>query len=187
MKHATFFEGVVIALAVSLAGSILFTMTTPSLLNAQVLRLLITVTGFSYSIYLLGRSTERVGRVTAAASWILLAGVSWLLNIPLSLYLVIHLLAIWLIRSLYFYPNLLSAVADLGLTGLGASSAIWAFNQTDSLLLTLWCFFLTQALFVFIPKRTRSRSKPPDVKADERFERAHSSAQAALHRLSLIH
>jgi len=184
MKHPTLFEGVSIALAASLAGSILFTVMPPPLLNVQVLRLLIAVAGFGYSIYLLGRSSERVGRVTAIASWMLLAGVSWFLNIPLSLYLVIHLGAIWIIRSLYFYSSLLSALADLGLIGLGMSSAIWAFIHTGSLFLAIWCFFLTQALFVFIPKRMPGRSSHPVIQAEDQFERAYSNAQAALHRLS---
>ncbi len=185
MKHPSLFEGVSIALAASLAGSILFTVMPPPLLNVQVLRLLISVAGLGYSIYLLGRSSERVGRVTAAASWMLLAGVSWFLNIPLSLYLVIHLGAIWIIRSLYFYSSPLSALADLGLIGLGVSSAIWAFIHTGSLFLAIWCFFLTQALFVFIPKRMPGRSSHPVVQAEDPFERAHSNAQAALYRLSL--
>lgn len=187
MKYPTFPEGVSIALAASLAGSILFTLIPLPLLNTQMLRLLISVTGFLYSIYLLGRSTEVVGRVTAAGSWILLAAVCWFLSIPLSLYLVIHLGALWVIRSLYFYSSLLSALADLGLIGLGVSSAIWAFMHTGSLFLAIWCFFLTQALFVFIPKRIRSRHGHPAVKSEDRFERAHSNAQSAIHRLSTIH
>lgn len=184
MKHPTFLEGVSIALATGLAGSILFTVMTPPLLGVEVLRLLISLTGLGYSIYLLGRSTGRTGRVTAIASWILLAGICWFLNIPLSLYLVLHLGAIWIIRSLYFYSSLLSALADLGLIGLGASSAIWAFIHTGSLFLAIWCFFLAQALFVFIPKRMPGRSSRPVKNTEDQFERAHSNAQAALHRLS---
>jgi len=187
MKHPTFVEGVGMALAASLAGSILFTLIPLPLLNMAALRLLISVTGFLYSIYLLGRSTERVGRVTTAGSWFLLATVCWFLNIPLSLYLVIHLGAVWITRSLYFYSSLLSALADLGLIGFGVSSGAWAFMHTGSLFLSIWCFFLTQALFVFIPRHTRNRTRHPAVKSEDRFERAHSNAQAALHRLSTIH
>jgi len=35
------------------------------------------------------------------------------------MYLLVHLGLIWLIRSLYFYSSVLSALADLGLGGLG--------------------------------------------------------------------
>ena len=187
MKHPTFPEGAGIALAASLAGSILFTLIPLPLLNTQVLRLLISVGGLMYSVYLLTRSTERVGRVSAIASWILLGVASWLLDIPLSLYLVIHLGAIWSIRSLYFHSSLLPALADLGLIGLGLASAVWAFMHTGSLFLAIWCFFLTQALFVFIPKGRRSSLGRQTVKHEDSFERAHSNAQAALHRLSTLH
>ena len=184
MKHPTFPEGAAIALVASLAGSILFTLIPAPLLNTQVLRLLISVGGLMYSVYLLTRSTERVGRVSAAATWVLLGIASWLLDIPLSLYLVIHLGAIWSIRSLYFHSSLLPALADLGLIGLGLASAVWAFMHTGSLFLPIWCFFLVQALFVFIPKGRRSGPGHPAARREDGFDRAHSSAQAALHRLS---
>ncbi len=187
MKRPTFFEGVSIALAASLVGSILFTVMTPPFSGGQVLRLLIAVVGFGYSLYLLGRSPVRVGRITAVAFWFLVAGLSWFFVPSISLYLAMHLAAIWFIRSLYFYSSLLSALTDLGLTGFSLCSAIWAFIHTGSLFLAIWCFFLTQALFVFIPKRIGTSTEHPEAKAEDRFERAHRDAQAALRRISSIH
>ena len=179
MKHPTFPEGAAIALVASLAGSILFTLIPAPLLNTQVLRLLISVGGLMYSVYLLASSTEHAGRVSAAASWILLGVASWLLDIPLSLYLVIHLGAIWSIRSLYFHSSLLPALADLGLIGLGLASAAWAFMHTGSLFLAIWCFFRTQALFVFIPASGRGGPGRRAVGRDDGCDRAHCNARAA--------
>ena len=186
MKHPTLFEGVGLALLFSLGGSILFSALSQLLSAAVTLRLLIAVAGFGYSLYLLTRSPAHVGQITAFISWILMAGVSWFLAASLPMYLAMHLAAIWLIRSLYFYSSLFSALIDLLLTGLGLSSAIWAFLHTGSLFIAIWCFFLSQALFVFIPKTMRSNvgAVQPEREADERFERAHNAAQAALRKLS---
>ena len=183
MKHPTLLEGVAVALATSIAGSLLFSLIPLPLFNPPVLRLLISVTGFIYSIYLLARSTEPVGRITAAVAWIMLGVACWILNFPLSLYLLIHLAAVWVIRSLYFHSGLLSALADLGLIGLGLSAAAWALKHTGSLFLAIWCFFLAQALFVFIPRPMPGGTMRPAGRSEDKFERAYSNAQAALHRL----
>jgi hypothetical protein len=67
---------------------------------------------------------------------------------------------------------------------LGAFSVIalsWALSRTGSVLLGSWCFFLVQALFVAIPGSLTSNA----VRAlrDDRFQRAHTAAQAALSQL----
>lgn len=189
MKRPRFFEGVVVALVMSLVGSILFTALTPIFAGGGVLRLLIAGMSLGYLLYLLGRSHQRVGHFTVIIGWALLAGVTWLLELPLMLYLLVHLLAIWLIRSLYFYSSLLSSLADLGLNGLSLAAAMWAFLHTGSLFLGIWCFFLVQALFVTIPDRlgAKPQAAGPDQTGDERFERAHRSAQAAVRKLSSIY
>ncbi len=60
---------------------------------------------------------------------------------------------LWLIRSLYFYDSVLSALVDLGLTGVALVTAIWAWLASNNLFLAFWCFFLVQALFVLIPRQ----------------------------------
>jgi hypothetical protein len=189
MKHPTFFEGIAVALIASLAGSTLFAVLSPYFSIPFVLRVLITLTGLSYGIYLLGRSPVRVGRVTAAASWILVTVLSWILAPSPLQYLAIHLAAIWLIRSLYFYASLFPALADLGLSAMGLSAALWAFFHTGSLFAAIWCLFLVQALFVFIPAHAHRNAEAshPDQKDIDQFERAYGRAQSALHRLSLEH
>jgi hypothetical protein len=126
MKRPTFLEGVGVAIAASLAGSVLYTAMDVVFPGGPVLRLLIAGIGLAYVIYLLSRSPEHVGRITATAAWALVAGVLWFTEPPLLPYVFMHLGAIWLIRSLYFYSSALSALADLGLNGLSLAAAIWA-------------------------------------------------------------
>lgn len=189
MKQPTFIEGVAVALTASLAGGVLYTALNVAVPDIPVLRLLIAGTGLAYVVYLLGRTPERVGRVTAAATWLLLAGVLWFTQPPLLFYLCAHLGAIWLIRSLYFYSSALSALADLGLTGLALAAGIWAVTRTGSLFLGIWCFFLVQALFVFIPTSMQRKSAPAQAshtRAD-RFQHAYRAAETAVRKLSSSH
>jgi hypothetical protein len=189
MKQPTFFEGVAVALTASLLGSALYSVLSPVLPADVVLRLLIAGTGIAYVLYLLSRSHERVGRVTIVAAWSLVTGVIWFVAPPLLPYVLVQLGFIWLTRSLYFYSSVLPALADLGLHGLSLASAIWAAGQTGSVFLSLWCFFLVQALFVAIPTRLghRDRGTPAGPENEDRFQRAHRTAEAAVRKLSSTH
>ena len=189
MKQPTFLEGVAVALAAGLAGTVLYTALTAVFPGVPVLRLLIAAIGLAYVVYLLGRTPERVGRVTTAAAWLLLAGVLWFTQPPLLLYLAAHIGAVWLIRSLYFYSSALSALADLGLNGLALAAGIWAITRTGSVFLGIWCFFLVQALFVAIPtsmqRKTGTTASGP-APAD-RFQHAYRAAESAVRKLSSSH
>jgi len=189
MKQPTFLEGVAVALAASLAGSVLYSALETVFPGVPVLRLLIAGIGLGYVVYLLSRSPERVGRVTAAAAWLLVAGVLWFTHPPLLLYVCVHLGVIWLIRSLYFYSSALSALADLGLNGLGLAAAIWAVTRTGSVFLGIWCFFLVQALFVVIPKSINRKpgAGPAGHESDDRFQHAYRVAETAVRKLSSNH
>lgn len=186
MKQPDFLEGVAVALATSLAGSVLYTALDTVFPGVPVLRLLIAGIGLVYVLYLLSRSPERVGRVTAAATWLLVAGVLWFTHPPLLLYVCMHLGIIWLIRSLNFYASALPALADLGLNGLGLAASIWAVTRTGSVFLGIWCFFLVQALFVVIPKSVRRKHGPTRIghMHEDRFQHAYHVAETAARKLS---
>ncbi|MGB5305852.1 MAG: hypothetical protein WBO57_06395 [Gammaproteobacteria bacterium] len=186
MKQPTFLEGVGVALAISLAGGVLYTALDTLAPGGPVLRLLIAGMGLAYVIYLLSRSPVPVGRVTAAAAWALVAGVLWFTHPPLLLYVCIHLGAVWLIRSLYFYSSALSALADLGLNGLGLAAAVWAVTHTGSVFLGIWCFFLVQALFVAIPESVNRKSGAAQAghAREDRFQHAYRVAETAVRKLS---
>jgi hypothetical protein len=189
MKQPTFLEGIAVAIATSLAGSMLYSILDVVFPGVPVLRLLIAGLGLAYVVYLLYRSPERVGRITAVAAWVLVAGVLWFMQPSLLLYLFVHLVAIWLIRSLYFYSSALSAVTDLGLNGLGLTAATWAVARTGSVFLGIWCFFLVQALFVLIPKSIRRRpaTGPAGHEHEDRFQHAYRAAETAVRKLSAKH
>ena len=188
MKRPDFMEGVALALGVSVLASVLFTVLGPVFGSAAVLRLLIATSSLVYVIYLLSRSRERVGRVTTLAAWVVAALALWWLEPPLLLYVLGHAGFIWLVRSLYFHAGVLSALADLGLNGLALVAAVWATLQAGSLFLSLWCFFLVQALFTGIPKRI-GRTPPnrrPDPDDEDRFQHAHRVAEGALRKLTSV-
>jgi hypothetical protein len=91
-----------------------------------------------------------------------LTAVTWWTAPPLPLYLLIHVAAIWLLRSLYF-----------------------AITRSGSMFLATWCFFLVQALFVAIPPRIKRVNKyRRDTPAESQpFETARRQADQALRQL----
>jgi hypothetical protein len=183
MTRPSFLEGAALALAASIGGSILYSGLDYLLGPGLAVRLLIAALGLAYLLYVLVRSDTRVGRLVSLAAWLLLAGAAWLLSLPLSLYLLAHVGAVWLLRALYFYSSPLPVLADLGLQGLALAAALWALSHTASPLLGIWCFFLVQALFVPLGagKATQQRAR------EDRFQHAYASAEAALRKLSSNH
>lgn len=181
------FEGVGVALVAGITAAVIFPIMTTLFTPAAVLRLLIAGLSLAYLIYLLRRSRQKLGQLTVMAGWGLVAIVSWFFAPSLLSYAAIHLLMIWLVRSLYFYNSLLSALADLGLTGLALMAAIWGWFSSGSLFLVFWCLFLVQALFVTIPRHfaqpTKKASSASEPGQEDPFEKAHASAQQALRKL----
>ena len=184
MKPVSFFEGAGVALAASLLGSVLF-IALASMFGGGLLRLLVSALAFAYIVYLLARSTQRVGRLSVIAIWSLISLAGWLFVPSTLAYLALQLCLIWLVRSLYHYHSVISALLDLGLMALSLLAAIWAWHSTHSLFLSLWCFFLVQALFVLIPRRFSGRQAPAAMQ-DDRFDRAHRAAQAAVRKLTSV-
>ena len=161
MKTATFFEGVGFALLASIIGSVSYFALSLLLPESLIIRLLISAFTIVYLVYLFSRTRERVGRATIMLLCLMLIAALWVLSPPLSLFLMAPVFAIWLTRSLYFHSSLFSALADLGLTAFSLAAAFWACHHTGSLFLSLWCFFLVQALFVFIPSTKKPASPRP--------------------------
>ncbi|MBT3053643.1 MAG: hypothetical protein KME69_02080 [Candidatus Thiodiazotropha sp. (ex Codakia orbicularis)] len=186
MKRPGFLEGVGVALVATIGGGVLFSALTTVFVTDFVLHLLIATMGLIYVIYLLRRSGEKVGRLTSVTVWLAAAVVIWLMGLGLPLYLMAHLGLVWLIRSLYFYSSLISALADLALMLFGLAASVWALLQTGNLFLGVWSFFLVQALFVFIPNTWKRASKQATTvdSTDDGFQLAHRTAEAALAKIS---
>lgn len=185
MKTPSFWEGVLLAIVASMAADVWFVASRWWLPVPQALRLLIAGLAFAYCVYLLLRSRERAGRMTALAAWIALSAAVWLWSPPLPLFLLLHLGMVWLLRSLYFQPGPIAALADFALNGLSLAAALWAATSTGSLLLAVWCFFLTQALFVVIPGGLGQPKPAPTP--DDRFQQAYRCAEAALRKIASEH
>ncbi len=185
MKRPSFLNGVFLAAALALFASIGITVLAPLITLSLLYLFVIPCLGLSYILYLFSYSAERVGRVTTLGLWMLVAASVWILALPLTLYLVVHVSAIWLIRSLYFHSSIMPALMDLGLNVLSLASAIWAFMQSGSPFLAIWCFFLMQSLFILIPPvlNARTRSGVHHHSKADNFERARRRAEAAIREL----
>lgn len=185
MKKATFIEGVGIALTSSIAVSaISFTMSS-LFFGDDLFRLLIAGVSFFYILYLFLRTKDRTGRITVISIWFVLTIASLIFVPSLMLYIGIQLLMVWIMRSLYFYNSILSALIDLMLNGMSLIVAVWSWSVSGSLFLTFWCFFLMQALFVFIPKNFIAKGKVESIHrpADDKFEYAYHAAEVAVSKL----
>lgn len=185
MKRATFAEGVGIALISSIAVVVLFTVLSSLLFSGDLFRLLIAGLAFFYINYLFLRSSERIGRFSIVLIWFVITLFSLVFIPSLFIYIGIQLVFIWLLRSLYFYNSILSALTDFALMALSSIVAIWVWLNSGSLFLTFWCFFLIQALFVFIPKNfiSKDKNKFSHTLSDDRFEHAYHAAEVAVSKL----
>jgi len=190
MKQPTFLEGVAVALVLSAVSTGLMVAFEWFMPIGLLGRLLISGMGLFYILYLLSRSGQRAGRITIVAVYVLFAVGCWVLALPIALYLVIHIGLLWLVRSLYRYASVLSALADMGLTGLALAASIAAWLHAGNLFLSLWTFFLIQALYVAIPVsfqlRTGARHGTDQSIGADRFEYAQRAAETVLRKLSSI-
>jgi hypothetical protein len=176
--------GLAAAFVLSACGAALLAALTPWLGAASAARAVIGMLALGYVLYIIGRSGERVGRITTLVCWLAIASGLWLAGLPFAGYVLAHLVLGWLVRSLYYYSGLLPALADLALTGLGAAFAAWAAQRSDSAWLVLWCFFLVQAFHVLIPASLTERAADARGAADDAFARAQRAAEAAVRRMS---
>lgn len=176
--------GIGAGFVLSVSGAALLSALGPLAGYGAALRAVVALLGLAYVLFLLGKSGERVGRVTTVAAWTLAAGAAWMSGIPFVGYVLVHVGLIWLVRSLYFYSGVLPALADLGLSVLGAAFAVWAAQRSHSAMLAFWCFFLVQAFHVLLPAAVAERAGAGANDSDSKFNRAHAAAESALRRLS---
>lgn len=185
MARPKFMKGVVVGLGLCLAASVAHPVLYSLFPWSTASRLLTALVCGGYVTFLLSQTAHPSGRITTAVLWLVLAATGGLFGWPPYLYLISQLFAIWLIRALYFHSSVLTAGADLGLVVVGAGAAFWAFLHTGSLFLTLWCFFLVQALFALVPSwwRRRTHSDLSASPTPDNFDQARRQAEAALNQL----
>jgi hypothetical protein len=185
MKKPTFFHGVVAAAVLAFAASILVAGLTPFVGVGSVVRLVIPLVSLAYLLFLLRNTSARVGRITTLALWGAMAIATWWISPSLSYYVLIHVAAVWLVRSLYFYTGLFPALMDFGLSAMSVSAFVWAISRTGSVFIGTWAFFLVQALFVAIPASI-SRQKSAATNSptgNESFDHARRQADRALQQI----
>lgn len=183
MKRATFINGAIVAFLFAAAGAIAFLALQPVFGAHLVLRVLIAGSAGGYVLYLLRCSDARAGRLAGPALWLAGASGIWALAPGLLGFTLAHIGMLWLVRSLYFHAGITAALLDLGICGVGFVAALAAATSSHSVFLSLWTFFLVQALFVAIPSVLQAESPNPAASANERFRRALTAAEAAARRV----
>lgn len=181
-----FFEGVMVALVLSLTGGALHVLLRLVATPWEARTLAIAAIGLGYTLYLVWRSPGAVGRVSLPLLWavvsvpVLLLAPPWTLPAQLAL--------LWLTRTLLLQQGFGAVLADLLLVVIGLGGALWAITATGSLAAALWTFFLVQAPFLAAGGLVASRPGPntADTSAADRFEHAERSAAASLRRLALL-
>lgn len=182
-RPTTFLGGVTVAFLLAAAGAASFAALTTVLTSELAVRAISTVLAAAYLLYLLSRSEERAGRIVTIAAWLAGAAATSVFVTSLPLFCVCHVTMIWLVRTLYFHNSFVTALLDLGVAALALAAAIWAAGMSGSVFLSIWSFFLVQALYVVLPANTSAKAQPGGVD-DQPFKRAHRSADAALRRLA---
>lgn len=187
VSKPTFFEGVAVALVASVVIAACTFVFARVFVSTGLLQILIAMVSAAYIGYLMIRSRERLGRLTVFSVWFGATLLSMIFVPSLVMFALMQLGMIWVIRSLYYYNSVLAALADLGLIGLSTAIALWAWLNTHSLFLAMWCFFLVQALFVLIPKQFKTQNSKDlnSNHASDRFEHAYLAAEQAVRQLTL--
>ena len=188
MKAPGMLEGITLAIGASVAGGVLAALLPILFSEYASTQILIAGLGLGYLIYLLKRSNERTGRVVMIAFWLVASLTCMLLEPSLLSTLLVQAALIWIVRSLYFQASVLPALLDLGLVAFGLLASAWAILQTGSVITAIWCFFLTQSLFVLIPgfASTHDNSRYFNPVEADRFQSAHRVALDAVRKLSTI-
>ncbi|NOX70615.1 MAG: hypothetical protein GXP15_15595 [Gammaproteobacteria bacterium] len=185
MKGPTFFQGVIVAAVLGILASAVVAVFVPFTGAGAITRLVIPGLALTYLLYLFSSNSERTGRATTLVLWSAMTLTMWWFSPSLPMYLLVHIGAIWLLRSLYFYSSVLSALMDMGLSVLSTVIALWAISRTGSVFLATWGFFLVSALFAAIPRTMQKKRETPRHTPieHENFERAKRRADQALHQL----
>jgi hypothetical protein len=177
-------QGITAAAILAVSAAALVAVLASFLGLATIIRLCTPLIALAYLLYLLRSTRARTGRVVTLSAWSVMALAAWWFVPSLAFYLLLHAGAIWLVRSLYAYSSLMTALADLVMSASAAVIFTWAFMRTGSVFLATWSFFLVQAFWIYIPAHLRGRlsGKPTDTD-DGKFDRARRQADAALHQL----
>lgn len=180
MNGLGFGRAVLTAAGLSILAAAVLTLGVPLLGAASALHLLLSVLALAYALVVLAHG-RRIGRPSLIGGWLLLTALIAVTGLGLTAALLLYLGYLWLVRAVSLAPGALAAVLDAGLIALAIGAALWAGQHSGSLVMAVWCFFLVLAAgALLLPATTRHRTAP----ADDRFDRARRSADAALRTLA---
>lgn len=180
MSRRAIWPALLIGAAISAVVALLYHALAPWTGAASGLRFALLLAASLHLLWLL--RTGSSGRVLTTLAWLLLAGALLLLNPPLPLWLLALVGATWLLRALSTHCGL-HALGSALLTALSLAAGVVTALHTNSLLLSLWSYFLLQALHVWLPQRATVVAAADASEHD--FESSLRRAETALRQLSL--
>lgn len=186
MKTPGTIDGLVFAVLIAAAATLVRLLLGGVISNSALFQLMLLSTTLVYLIYLLRCSGARVGRLVTPVGWCAASLGCWLFDASILLQVLVQAGVIWLVRSLYFHNSLIAAALDGVLVASGIATGAWALVNTGSAVAALWCFFLLQSLFSWIPDFSARQAGTPGRQLQERtrFEAAHRVASDAVRKLT---
>ena len=186
MNAPGFSRGVAIAFLITLYAAAVTSILGGSIFYLTLFEVCLYGSTLIYLIHLLKNSENPVGRIVTVSVWAMASIACSLINIPPVEQVFIQAAIIWLTRSLYFHYSILAAFLDLGLVSFGLAASAWAVFNTGSTAAALWCFFLIQSMFCWIPdpKSPPSLHASMSGKSNSTFSAAHRIAIDAVRKIS---
>lgn len=150
LNEKNFIKLVIVGLLLSVLAALSFNALSIFYVPIESLKSAISLVSLAYITFILKESHLKAGRVSTLFLQSILQLILLLSMTSLNVIIGSNLLAIWLVRTFYLHRNLVDSVLDIGFLIAGIVASIWAFNESRSLLLGFWTFFLVQSLMAFI-------------------------------------
>ncbi|MCO7222811.1 hypothetical protein [Pleionea sp. CnH1-48] len=133
-----------------------------------------------YLLYLISQSRHRSGSLIVLSAWLVICLVCWGWNDTFALVLGLTGLVSFT-RFLFFHRRWLAFCADILLSITALALAVATLAHTQQISLAVWCFFIVQALFLFIPgQKGLARNGALGNTSDEAFDKARVRAEQSL-------
>lgn len=182
LKPPTFWGGAAAALMFAAVAALLLPALSLLFGGWLAVKIGLSLIAAGYAAYLMTAAQSSTARLAASVAWIAVAAVGFFFASSVVTLAVPLLLITWMIRAAYFRSGMVDSLLDLGLVLLGAAAAAGALINTGSTFLSVWTFFLVQALHTAIPGLHGAAAQSPAADG-RRFNQALRSAEAALRRI----
>jgi hypothetical protein len=179
MNRAGVMHAILVAIALTVAGALVFAVLTPFAGKALALRLAWLAVGAGCLGDLLLRHGARGGRLLLGAIGCAAFALLLLFDPALWAWPAALALLLWSGRCLLLHRRPLVAAIDAALGAFAVLAALATLRHSGSAWLALWCFLLAQALSALLVAPASSESSPA-----QRFDAARRAAEASLQQLS---